>query len=184
MHGRIGEHLLSKEMRILNHIVMLTDKDIPYEADPRHAELLVRNVAVSIFVATPGVKDSNLEDQAPKDQEDVGAVEGNCVEPPCGISCETKSAGGQQWAPAIYTHTTLTNDIKHTKCPIGLGRERSLSGANLTALLTGTDGTDLPDVEDTERMCASNTSEIWRILCEKDEPDDTFFCSSRPRRRL
>ena len=40
--GRIGEHLPRKEMRISNRIVTLTDKGILYEANPRHAELLVR----------------------------------------------------------------------------------------------------------------------------------------------
>ena len=33
-HGRIGEHLPLKEMRILNRIVTLTDNGIPYEAGP------------------------------------------------------------------------------------------------------------------------------------------------------
>ena len=104
---------------------------------------------------------------------------------------------GKQWVPAIYTHTTLTNDIKHTNYPIDPGRERSaLSDANLTALLTDTDGTDLPDSETAElndidsylssitQMDASNVSDIWRIPYEQDEPDDTYLCSSRPNRRL
>ena len=60
--GRIGQHLPLKEMRILNHIVTLTDKGILYEADPRHAELLVRNMAVSNSAASPEVKDSDLQD--------------------------------------------------------------------------------------------------------------------------
>ena len=47
VHGRIGGPLPLKEMRILNRIVTLTEKGILYEADPRHAELLVRNMSVS-----------------------------------------------------------------------------------------------------------------------------------------
>ena len=67
VRGRIGEYLPLKEMRILNRIVTLTDKGILYEADPRQDELLVRNMSVTNSVATPGVKDGDLANQAPKD---------------------------------------------------------------------------------------------------------------------
>ena len=66
VRGRIGEHSPLKEMRILNGIVTLTEKGILYEADPQHAELLVRIMAVTNSVTTPGVSKSHLENRAPK----------------------------------------------------------------------------------------------------------------------
>ena len=41
VRGHIGKHSPLKKMRILNSIVTLTNKGILYEADPRHAKLLV-----------------------------------------------------------------------------------------------------------------------------------------------
>ena len=55
VRGCIGERLPLKEMRMLNRIVTLTKQGILYEADPRHAELLVQNMSVTNFAATPGV---------------------------------------------------------------------------------------------------------------------------------
>ena len=73
-----------KEMMIFNRIVTLTEKVILHEADPRHAEHLVRNMPVTNSMATPGVKDGDLEHQAPKDQEAAkgeNAMEGKVFEP-------------------------------------------------------------------------------------------------------
>ena len=106
-------------------------------------------MSVSNSVAAPGFEDGDFENQAPKDHEVVGAMQGKNVEPADGTACGKIAAVGQQRVPAIYNHTTLTNDIKHTLWfPIYSRRERSLlSDAYLTALLTGTDATDLSDVE-------------------------------------
>ena len=72
VRGRMGEHHELKEMRILNRVVTLSESGLTtYEADPRHAELLVRNMAVSNSVSTPGVKDSDLTHAAPKGQEGI-----------------------------------------------------------------------------------------------------------------
>ena len=78
VRGRMGEHHELKEMRILNRVVTLTESGLTYEADPRHAELLVRNMAVSNSVGTPGVKGSDLTHAAPTDQEEAAqpAMEG------------------------------------------------------------------------------------------------------------
>ena len=65
----MGEHHECKEMRILNRVVTLKESGLTYEADPRHAELLVRNMAVVNSVGTPGVTDSDLTHAAPKDKE-------------------------------------------------------------------------------------------------------------------
>jgi hypothetical protein len=68
IRGRIGENTELKTMRILNRIVTLTPGLI-YESDPRHAELMVRNVSLgeSKRVGTPGVKLPDISDEAPKD---------------------------------------------------------------------------------------------------------------------
>ena len=101
-------------------------------------------MSVTNSVATPGVKDGDVENQAPKDQEVVqvvGAMEGRSVEPVDETTCEKIAAVGQQRAPATYTHTTLTNDTRRThNSPIVSKRERSLlSDAYLNARFTGTD---------------------------------------------
>ena len=71
VRGRMGEHHECKQMRILNRVVTLSESGLTYEADPRHAELLIRNMAVSNSVGTPGVKDSDLTHAAPKEQEGI-----------------------------------------------------------------------------------------------------------------
>ena len=93
-------------------IVTLTDRGILYETRPKHAELLVRNMSVTNSVATPGVKDGDLENQAPKDHEEArgqNAMEGKVLEP---MATEMAAVGPQQHSaeqvPTTY-HTTLTN---------------------------------------------------------------------------
>ena len=56
-------------MNILNRIVTLTLEGLIYESDPRHAELMVCNFGLdgSKDVGTPGVKLSDILDEAPKD---------------------------------------------------------------------------------------------------------------------
>ena len=56
-------------------------------------------------------------------------------------------ATNNKYASAIYTHTTLTNDITHINSLIGQGRGRPLSDAYITALVTGAVGTHLSDSE-------------------------------------
>ena len=60
--GHIGESEgCIQEIRILNRILRLTEAGLRYEADPRHAEMLVKalDLASSSSVLTPGVKESN-----------------------------------------------------------------------------------------------------------------------------
>ena len=55
--GHIGEGPdCVKEIRILNRILRLTDQGLRYEADPRHAELLVQALDLTKSVIIPGVK--------------------------------------------------------------------------------------------------------------------------------
>ena len=188
-------------MRILNRIITLTDKSILYEADPRHAELLVRNMSVTNSVATPGVKDGDLENQAPKDHEEARcqkAMEGKVLEP---VATEMAAVSSQQYVAEqvskIY-HTTLTN--RHTQhraqhYPIG-PRLDKLSVAYSDALVTGTDATDLSDSDAAElndidsylstatQMGACTESDTRRIIYADDEPDDTYVCGSRRNKQV
>ena len=102
-----------------------------------------------------------------------------------------------KYASAICTRATLTNGIMQTNSPVSCpGCGRSLAKAYITALVTSADGTDLSNLDATELndvdtyissirgMGANTASGIWQVLCEKDEPDETLFCSSRPHKRL
>ena len=68
LKGRLGtgpEDL--KEMRVLNRVVRVSDDGLLYEADPRHAEMLIRafNLSDAKPVVTPGVKTAVDEDVDP-----------------------------------------------------------------------------------------------------------------------
>ena len=69
INGRIGEDTDLKTVRILNRIVTLTDEGLIYESDPRHAELISRNVALEEGkgVGTPGVKPPDFSNEAVKE---------------------------------------------------------------------------------------------------------------------
>ena len=64
--GRIGpEDKDQKSIRILNRVVEWTDAGIRYEADQRHAEIIVRKLGLSKEgkeISTPGVKKEYSED--------------------------------------------------------------------------------------------------------------------------
>ena len=63
-------------------------------------------------------------------------------------------------------------------------------------MFTGTVATDLSDFETAElddidsypktvtQMGVCKESDIWRILYDNDEPDDTCFCGSRPNKQV
>ena len=69
IRGRLGEDCELKEMRILNRIITLTDEGVLYEADPRHHELMIRNLGLEHGkgAVTPGIKPVDLESEAMKD---------------------------------------------------------------------------------------------------------------------
>ena len=62
-----------KEMRVLNRIVRITSDGLLYEADPRHAEMLIKAFKLegSKPVVTPGVKSSDPEPDPDKMDQDV-----------------------------------------------------------------------------------------------------------------
>ena len=59
------------EIKILNRILRLTDQGLTYEADPRHADLLLSSMGLtaSNSVATPGIKDPEADSAATKNDE-------------------------------------------------------------------------------------------------------------------
>ena len=71
-----------KEMRVLNRILRVTDTAILYEADLRHAEMMIKSFGLedSKSVVTPGVKVApNEEDAATIDSEVDPEVEINRI---------------------------------------------------------------------------------------------------------
>lgn len=75
--GRLGDGPQDvREISILNRIVRWTQEGIHYEADPRHAELLVRDVEASgPVVRTPGVNDDRKSGGAQGDAEEASGEE-------------------------------------------------------------------------------------------------------------
>lgn len=69
IHGRLEENTEPKEMRILNRVITITKKGVQYEADPRHAELMIQNFSLgdSKGVKTPGVKPTDWSIEATKE---------------------------------------------------------------------------------------------------------------------
>ena len=65
MRGRLGaEAKDTKEIRLLNRIIRITDKGLMYEADPTHAELLAKSMKMEQGrqVSTPGTKKGFSDD--------------------------------------------------------------------------------------------------------------------------
>jgi len=62
--GKLGDGPKDdREVRVLNRVVRWTSEGIIYEADPRHAELLVRDLeAKGVSVKTPGAKEEKSEE--------------------------------------------------------------------------------------------------------------------------
>ena len=74
LKGRLGTgDEDAKEMRVLNRIVRVTPDGLRYEADPRHAEMLIQAFKLegSKSVVTPGVKSNAVEDDPDKLDHDV-----------------------------------------------------------------------------------------------------------------
>ena len=71
-----GESCDVQEVKILNKIVRWTDAGVELEADPRHAEIVVRAMGLQEGAASkvPGVKE-NRKDAAPEDSEELGREE-------------------------------------------------------------------------------------------------------------
>ena len=76
LKGRLGTGPNdAKEMRVLNRIVRITDDALLYEADPRHAEMLIKAFKLedSKSVVTPGVKSPEADGDPDKIDKEVVA---------------------------------------------------------------------------------------------------------------
>ena len=74
LRGRLGSSKGdSKEIRILNRIARYTDGGYEWEADPRHAEIIIQQLGLTdaTSVGTPGVKENNAE----QDEEELQGSE-------------------------------------------------------------------------------------------------------------
>ena len=72
IRGRLGENCPGpQEIRILNRIVSITEQGLTYEADPRHCDLLLNSLGLDSgnTSATPGIKPTDRDDLAKKDNE-------------------------------------------------------------------------------------------------------------------
>ena len=69
IRGRIGENTDLKTMLIQNRIVTLTPERLIYESEPKHAELMVRNLGLdgSNIIGTPRVNPPDISIEAPRD---------------------------------------------------------------------------------------------------------------------
>ena len=75
LKGRLGLRPEDcKEMRVLNRIVRVTDNGLLYEADPRHAEMLIKafDLGEAKSVVTPGIK--VVDEEADPDKIDSDAA--------------------------------------------------------------------------------------------------------------
>ena len=82
LKGRLGTGPNDcKEMRVLNRIVRISENGLLYEADPRHAEMLIRsfNLGEAKSVVTPGVKTAIDEDVDPDQVDAEAAIEINRI---------------------------------------------------------------------------------------------------------
>ena len=71
IRGRLGEGTADTQLRILNRIVTITKDGLQYEADPRHADVMIASMGLSISNATvtPGVKESAADYDSVKGDE-------------------------------------------------------------------------------------------------------------------
>jgi hypothetical protein len=75
VRGRLGGGAENdKEMRILNRVVRWTPDGLTWEADQRHAEILIRELGMSEAnpVVSPGIKNRNSEEE---EEEEKGKLE-------------------------------------------------------------------------------------------------------------
>ena len=77
IRGRLGEGCKGpQEIRILNRMVSITDEGLLYEADPRHAEMLIKafHLENGKSVVTPGLKTHDPDADLEKMDSDADAA--------------------------------------------------------------------------------------------------------------
>ena len=104
LKGRLGvEPDDCKEMRVLNRIVRITDQGLMYEADPRHAEMLIKAFKLegAKSVVTPGVK--VVDDEIDPDKIDSDAA-GEIHKIIAELRCDPKRASKVKFNDDIECH--------------------------------------------------------------------------------
>ena len=104
LKGRLGaEPDDCKEMRVLNRIVRVTDKGLLYEADPRHAEMLIKafNLEGASSVVTPGVKVADDEIDPDKIDTDAASEIHRII---AELRCDNKRASKVKFNANITCH--------------------------------------------------------------------------------
>ena len=121
LKGRLGTGKDDlKQMRVLNRIVRITDDALLYEADPRHAEMLIKSFQLedSKAVVTPGVKvniDGNDDSQI--DAEHDAAIEINRIISE--LKCRKVSSSKMQFCPHVTSHDVTAHSHVYGK-PLNL----------------------------------------------------------------
>ena len=113
--GHIGESEgCIREIRILNRILRLTESGLRYEADPRHAEMLVKALGLSTAssVLTPGIKESNdsTDYDAERTDEHVALVQ--WASSPVDAPDVVASISIPKSDPRTVTFDTLNIDVR------------------------------------------------------------------------
>ena len=103
--GRLGPEEQNRELRILNRVVRWGDEGLSYEADPRHAELLLAGLLGDAKpVTTPGVSGSRTQKTKPSrrwadinEDEDCDEYEMDDLDAPRGE--DEEDAGEEELTP-------------------------------------------------------------------------------------
>ena len=148
-------------------------------------------MSITNSVATPGVKDEDLEHQAPKNHEEAmgqNAVEGKVLEPMAKEMAAVSPLQHGAEQVSTITHTTLTNQRTRNRTqnyPVGPGREKSVV-AYFHALVTGIDATNLSDADAAElndidsylssmtQKGACTDTELRKMLSAENDSDPTL----------
>ena len=119
---------LSSEIRVLNKIVRMTDSGVELEADPRHAELVIKELGLedAKAVNVPCAKeDSKAEVQNGKKltKEEIRIAVEYGVD---SLKTATESAGGKSWSDELDMKTETEDDSDDT--PLDPARARTYRG--------------------------------------------------------
>ena len=162
IRGRMGPGGDCDQIKILNRILTLTKDGLEYEADPRHADLLLSSMGLtkSNSVSTPGVKEHEADYTLVKSEESperpslskimAEDITGKVImgdtcskDPDCKIGAETNlqvhTCGVDSWASSGRTFPT-TSSLKT------LPTKSSMKIASLSELKIGS-GTVTEDVD-------------------------------------
>ena len=164
IRGRIGEGVGGdNQIKILNRVVSLTDEGLIYEADPRHCDLLISslNLGDSNPVGTPGVKPSDRDETAIKQDEDEQM----------GLSYDDPNAAiaaimtnGDQTTRSFSASNRLSAKPTRTCEPSATSASQS-SGSRRSSHL-GSDSRRGSHLQTTTDFCDTTTSSATRIFSE------------------